>query len=547
MTYKQKYRIGTLSFFFGVLLIGLLNFLDPVPEPYMTTVIFSVRTVLYFVLLLLWIYSLRTRIMISKTRDYITMMAGFIILFFMTQAIKYRALDYHTVLMRYAWYSYYIPLVMICIFFLMACVSFLNTRFNEKLLLIPAALMVLIVLTNDLHHFVFIPVAGEIFNGGKGSYTRNFFFYLIYAYYFICVIAGLVILVFAFRGRRELRRKTVYPFLFLVPWVVITSLLFYVIMPKNHEPYKEPDIFIFGVIGVIEICIYCGLIPHNENYVGFFKGSRIPSVITNKELQPVYATDIPLDADRDTLKSALEKPVYTSSGELKISGMPVRGGRVFWGTDESSVRRLNEELEEANRTLSAGNELLKKENELRASEISIKERERLDRLTSQKMRPYLEQIQRLLDQSDRDEQGFSRTIERVSSLNCVVKRGANMLLCAGENDSVEAKELLYAVKELATVYEAADTLRAQVVHFQDFTLSADSMIALLDSVRILLDLCSDNGIKEVGIIIEERSYVLMIHGELSAELPELALPVRVEKDDDLYQITVSAKGGDEIC
>lgn len=546
MTLKKKYWLTAGWFILGVALIGVLNAVDPVPEPYLTTVIYSVRTVLYFVLLLLWIYSLRMRIMISKTRDYLTVMGGFIILFFLTQAIKYRVLDYHPVLMRYAWYSYYIPLVMICIFFLMACVSFLHTKFNEKLLLIPAVLLVLIVLTNDLHHWVFIPVAGETFDGGKGSYIRNFVFYLIYAYYFVCVIAGLVILVVAFRGRKELRRKTLYPFLFLIPWVVTTSLLFYVIMPKHHEPYKEPDIFIFGVIGVIEVCIYCGLIPHNENYIGFFKGSRIPAVITDKELQPVYATEKPLYENALILEEALEKPVYDPSSGLRTDGKPVRGGYVFWGTDESSIRKLNEELEEANRTLSAGNELLKKENELRASEISVKERERLDRLTSEKMRPYLEQIDQLLNHADSDRQSVDKTIERVSSLNCVVKRGANMLLCADENNMVEAKELLYAVKELATVYEAADTLCAQVVHFQNFALPADDLIALLDSVRLLLDYCSDHGIKETGIIIENGSCALMISCDIPAELPKTALPVRrIKKDDDLYQIIVSVKGGDE--
>ncbi|MBQ3331319.1 MAG: hypothetical protein IJG87_09110 [Ruminococcus sp.] len=547
MTLKKKYWLAAGWLILGVVLIGVLNAVDPVPDPYLTTVIYSVRTVMYFIILVLWIYSLRMRLLISKTRDYLTVMGGFVILFFLIQAIKYRVLDYHPTFMRYAWYSYYIPLVLICIFFLMACISFLQTKFNEKLLLIPAVLLVLIVLTNDLHHWVFIPVAGETFDGGKGSYTRNFVFYLIYAFYFLCVIAGLMILVFAFRSRKELRRKTLYPFLFLVPWVVTTSLLFYVVMPKHHEPYKEPDIFIFGVIGVIEICIACGLIPHNENYIGFFKGSRIPAVITDKELQPVYATEKPLHENAQIMAEALEKPVYDPSTGLRTDAKPVRGGYVFWGTDESGIRQLNEELEEANRTLSAGNELLKKENELRATEISVKERERLDRLTSQKMRPYLDQIEQLLENADSDRQSFDKTIERVSSLNCVVKRGANMLLCADENNMVEAKELLYAVKELATVYEAADTIHAQVIHFQDFTLSADDLIALLDSVRLLLDYCTDNDIKEVGIIIEDGSCVLLISGDIPVELPKAALPIGVEKDDDLYRIIVSAKGGDEAC
>ena len=544
MKYSTRKKLRLTLLFLAIAVIGATNVIDPVPEPYYTTFLFSVRTVLYFLVLVLWSLSVRQRILISKTRNYLIALSCFIILFFFVQAIKYRVVVYHVTLMRYAWYSYYIPLVMICMLFLMACISYKEHRFNEKLLLIPAALLVLLVFTNDIHHLVFIPGPGEPFDGGEGNYTRNVFFYIIYAYYFACVIAGLIFLVRAFRSRKELRRKTIYPFLFLIPWVVVTSLLYYVIMPKNRAPYTEPEIFIFGAIIVIEICIQCGLIPYNENYIGFFKGSRIPSVITDRELQPVYSTNIPLEADEETLNKAVDSPIYDSYSELRVSGMEIHGGYVFWGADESSVRRRNAELEEANDALEKGNDLLKTENDLRAKEIAVTEREKIDRRVNKKMKPYLTQIDALLASAENADCDFYKTIEKISSLNLVVKRGANMLLCADENGIVDGCELLYAVKELATVYDSAKTLCAEVISFSDFKMDSDDMIALLDSVRILLDYFSDSELNEAGIIIRDCSCEILVSDNIELKLPGIPLHCDIVNEDELYRLTVSVKGGE---
>ena len=551
MKIGKNRRIGIIGLILGVVIIGVLNVLDPVPNPYLTTVIFTVRTMLCFVILFLWIYTLRMRILISKTRNYLTAMSVFIILLYLIQTIKFRVLDYHPTLMRYAWYSYYIPLVMICILFLMACISF-NDRsrlrgFNEMWLLLPAALLSLMVLTNDLHYMVFIPIEGETFDGGSKSYIHNFGFYIIYTYYFVCIIAGMVFLTLAFRSRKELRRKTIYPFLFLIPWVVINSIVyFYVIKDYTRHPFSVNEIFIFGVIGVIEICISCGLIPHNENYIGFFKKSRIPAVITDKKLKPVYTTDRPLPADAPMMNEVLDAPVYHASSELKISGMHIRGGNVIWGTDESTIRRLNADLKDANDTLSAGNDLLKKENELKAKEITMAERERINQRTTQKMRPYYEQIETLLDGAEPHAEDFREKILRVSVLNCLVKRGTNILLCANEDGTVPAQELMYAVRELATVYRTDDMLRVEIIHFSEFSMDADDMLKMLETIRLVFDALSQKDGKDVGVIISEYSCVILAENDISEILPETALSVIVQNDEDFCRLTVSPKGGEAV-
>ena len=550
MKQSRKSKIGIWSFIIGVVLIGVMNVLDPVPDPYLTTLIFSVRTALYFVMLFLWTYTLRLRLVISRPRTYLSIMAGFIIALYAMQSIKYRVFDGNTVLMRYAWYSYYIPLMMVCILFLMACISFGHQyrphRFDERWLVIPAAVFALLVLTNDLHHFFFSPIEGMPFDGGTKDYTNNIGFYFIYAYYIVCVALGLFFLVRAFRSRRELRKKTLYPFLFLIPWVIVNFVLYFVVIKDyTRHPYNINEIFIFAAIGVMEICIRCGLIPHNENYIGFFKRSRIPAVITDKELKPVYATDIPLNADDAALRKATEKPIYNSDTEIKISAKPVPGGYVFWATDETAVRRLNAELQQANHTLSTENDLLKAENELKSMTVALEERERIDRIITEKMRPYLTRIQTLLDSADSDSPDFRADVLRVSVLNCVVKRGTNMLLCADENGMVPAEELQYAIKELATVYAVEERLLLAVTGFLSFMLSADSMIALFDDVRLVLDALDACTAGEVGAVIADGSVVL-ITGKAPDQLSPTASAFTREEADGAVCLTLRAKGGEAL-
>lgn len=72
---------------------------------------------------------------------------------------------------------------------------------------------------------------------------------------------------------------------------LITELIFYRL--DLIRPYSGPEIHIFGMLGVFEVCIRQRLMPHNENYAGFFHSMHIPALITDRSLTPFYRTSAP--------------------------------------------------------------------------------------------------------------------------------------------------------------------------------------------------------------------------------------------------------------
>lgn len=72
----------------------------------------------------------------------------------------------------------------------------------------------------------------------------------------------------------------------------------------SHCFYEVPEILIFCMLGVFEACIRSRLMPRNENYAAFFSAMKIPAMITNAALSPVYRTAEALDAGPEQLRAA---------------------------------------------------------------------------------------------------------------------------------------------------------------------------------------------------------------------------------------------------
>lgn len=109
------------------------------------------------------------------------------------------------------------------------------------------------------------------------------------------------------------------------------------------RPYSGPEIHIFGMLGVFEVCIRIRLMPHNENYAGFFRSMHIPVLITDLAFRPVFETAEPLSADRSELGRSLSEAAYPAE-DIRLNGKAIRAGFVFWTTDERELRRMNDFL-----------------------------------------------------------------------------------------------------------------------------------------------------------------------------------------------------------
>ena len=444
-----KQKKNTILFSAFLLLGGLLHVSDPEYHYFLNTVFFCAEYLIYAGLILFWGQSVNERLLPGREKAYLTAASAFMLLILAAQAVKYRiaVLPWLT---RYCWYVYYIPYLMIPTLFLMTCLCFMHgekRRFlDERLLLIPAVVLALGILTNDLHMMAFLPAGNikDLTGGSAIPYTHGFLFYTAYAWIGFTMTAGIIVLLTA--CRKSSFRKAFRPLFFLI----LMPILIVVInrLPKEARLYEDVEIILFCMLGVFEACIRNRLIPENENYPGFFAQMDLPVLITDRQLNPVFRTHSSVPAEKEQLAQSLQAPVYLTA-DSRLSGMEVLAGYAFRAEDESFLHRLNEELRDANEVLSQENKLLEREQKLTDEQKEIGERLRIYQKAAKAVYPVQKRISTILEKMRPRETSFRQDITRVLVLMAYVKRMANFSLVEEERRFVSAKELASALEESA--------------------------------------------------------------------------------------------------
>ena len=200
---KRAIQRNTWLFIGFLLLGGVLHYFDPTENLALNSFLFSGRFTIFAGLILFWTQSVRSRLLPSRERTYL-IAAGIMMLFLLTtQVFSNRIVGDHTGALkvnRYSKYAYWIPQAMNPALFLMACVRICrgeqdSDRWDERMLLIPAAFLSMTVLTNDLHHLVYCPKAEfpELMIV-TGRYSHGVGFYLLYAWMILTSVIGLILL-----------------------------------------------------------------------------------------------------------------------------------------------------------------------------------------------------------------------------------------------------------------------------------------------------------------------------------------------------------------
>ena len=118
-----------------------------------------IRSLIYIFMFLIWGITLRNRIVQIQAKRFMTSIAGLIVFWVAVRSVKF-IIAQSPLAVRTLWYMYYIPMIFIPMFALLVALS-LGKPENYRLpavtslLYVVSALMVIFVLTNDLHCFVF--------------------------------------------------------------------------------------------------------------------------------------------------------------------------------------------------------------------------------------------------------------------------------------------------------------------------------------------------------------------------------------------------------
>ncbi len=506
------------------------------------TMFFCLGLIIYNVLILSWIQSVHTRLLPSRSRNYMVIVAIFMIFHLVLRAYKYRIAGTDAGL-RMAWYAYYIPMTFIPAMFLLICIRIRQgsktAKFDERLLLIIPAALSAVFMTNDLHHLVFVPEPGITnFIGKSGTYTYRITFYLAYAWIILAIAFGLFLLIRTF-GLRQ-KNKLLYLAGILLMWLILTQLHTLKKYIEFTPPYESPEINIFTLLAIFEFAIRHRLIPYNENYAGFFSCLPMPVVITDNNLNPVYRSatgDIPEQTD---LVKVLESPIYPTP-DHKLSGKKIRGGYTFWIEDESRIRHANEGLIEANEILESENTLIEYENRQKEEKAYLSLHHHIYHEIAQELYPCQRKIAKLLDEATPGTDGFRSTVAEVSVLNAFVKRKTNMLLMASEQDTISINELMLAVSEsgkylgFAGIKTSVD--ESGFTDNQYHELPAESVISLYDAFQLVTDQLPGHATM-LMVSFNENGLTLTTDADISPNIENIPLPTDVVLQDDILYITI---------
>ncbi len=538
-----RQRRNTILFIGFLLLAGIANLFSRLPSVELSTLLTCINYLIYIGLLLYWIEAVRFRLLPSAARNYILSAAVLMLLYMLLRIFKYR-FAVSVIAMRYAVYAYWIPQLMIPALFLMTCIrcGTLKKERNESLLLIPAVALSLMVMTSDLHQLVYVPqIELARFSLATGTYSYNFGFYLLYAWMILTVLLGILILFL--RAERLPKRAVLLLGCVLAAWIGLVLLEILVIEKHyNHRMFLIPEIYIFSLLGIFEICIQYRLIPYNENYAGFFQKLQIPTVITDNEYNSIFKSEQSLRADQNTLRSSLNMPIPLTP-DLKLHGKKIHAGYAFWAEDESSVHRAQDKLQEANEMIEQENDLLREETLQKEKDAYLQSRHHIYHEIAEQLYPCQKRITQILNEAEPGQEDFRKKIALVSVLNAYVKRKSNLLLLAAEKDYLSLNELFLAIRESASYLTMAG-LQTTAGEVEDRQLNAEGLLALYDGFESLAEQLIG---KAPSLMVSSTKTGLRLAAETDC-LPEtkgISLPVNCRNVEGiLYMELTAGREGD---
>lgn len=538
MNIKNKTR-NTRLFIAFLLMAGIANVLSRPLSPVLGSLMTALNYVILTGLVLFWIQSVRIRLLPSAARTSVLCAAYLMLVYLLIRIFKYRFAVEPSVL-RYGVYAYWVPQMLIPALFLMTCIAISRggkrDRWSRVLLLIPACILALTVLTNDLHSLVYISKTNIMQSSmDSGTYTLGPAIYLLYAWMILAALSGIVM---AFREMGRVQKKAVWQLLcVLLLWAGIVFLNILVLdkLPVPISPFKVPDAHIFGMLGFIEVCIRHHLIPYNENYSGFFRSLQMPVLITDRELQPVYRTENELTVEKGVLKSAQTATVNLPE-DRTLHGKEIHAGYAFWVEDESGIRSAQERLLEANETIEQENELIRAETEQKEKDAYLQSRHRIYHEIAKELYPVQRRISQLLGSVKPGTDGFRETIANVSVLNAYVKRKTNLLLLAAEKDRLSLAELALALQESANYLTLAG-LKTMVNIPKDGLLPSNRIVALYDAFECLAEQL--NG-KALSLMVSWNAGRLRLAAgtDMTPYTEEVALPVSIRRSEDILYMDI---------
>ena len=397
----------------------------------------------YLLLLTVWGISIYLRISQTILRHYLYLEIGIMALWFTVRVIQ-ETLIRDLYALRLSGYFIAVPLVLLPLYSFYGVLGLdrgpdYRMRWEWKLLQLPAAGLILLMLTNEWHHAVFL-AEPEV----SISFHPNIGIFFIALWVTLLELARLALLI------KKTRRNKDYPRLRFLPFVVaaIIGVMFvpYFIsaFTAENERIELAAKHYFLETVIWEICIWLGIVPVNSQYGRVLEYSTVAMQITDPEGQVLAASrQAPVISQEQFAVLQREHRMPAGEGrELCLHRIP--GGNLIWLQDYSAVSQAIQGLQQTAEELQQESDLLRRELEAKSEETRLQAQNTIyDQLNAETAGELA-----LLDRLLRDDPGDPESWRRIGLLGTYVKRLCNLRLTYQENGVVDEEDLRLSLQNI---------------------------------------------------------------------------------------------------
>ena len=338
------------------------------------------------------------------------------------------------------WYLLYVPLLFVPnLWFLINNQIYLKNKKLKSIFTIISlsisTILLILVLTNDFHNWVFI-LPSDFIASFTSQYKYNIGYLIIYSFIFIEILTTIV-LFYVFSGKKTTIKQKILPSIIIV-LIIIYSIVY--VLTKISLPFFYDMSVVYVTLGTLlaYFSFKSGLIKNSGNYLEFFETCASPLAITNNQGEVVYQN---------------EKYMQVQNNKnYVLESQSITNGTLLTYEDVGKLKSLQKELTHEINSLKHSNKLLEHKKDILQKEKQIEQHTKLlskieKQIESKKLR--LEKLLSTLPNEITAENKVE-TKEILNEIKLIVgylKRKTSLILHSEQKDIIPRNEVVLLFKE----------------------------------------------------------------------------------------------------
>lgn len=351
------------------------------------------RSLLYLSLFAGWGISLYNRTVHPQVRRLLLNVDLLMLFWILVRTLRFQ-LNTPPEIDRMLGYLYYAPMLgipVLCVQLVLTVDRSERYRLSAwaRMLWLPSAVLLELVLTNDLHQQVF-----RLQQPWNENYQYGWLFGLVVGWIVICILLAFGIIAHKSRNPRILRRLP-------LPAIPLVLLGIYAVLYGFHFPLIRQFLGDMTIVhclmtaASLEGGLRCGLIQSNTGYEELLRVTSLAVQLVDRQGNVYCCSENGRMVDRRELQAAMHGTVRLDEHTL-LRSAPVQGGYVMWQTDITELVENMERLKENRTELAERNYLEQQNYEAERKTNALREKNRLYDLLQRRLAPQIIRMDQLL-------------------------------------------------------------------------------------------------------------------------------------------------------